>query len=420
MKGQSKLFPTQLKFINTKYRHPLFLGGYGSGKTTTMVNNAIKRAMIYTEPYWYKKYGPLTTAQYEPTYGMVEDVLIPAWEQKLEMSKIPHNFKKSAPPRLDIYFSGKRRHRILLRSMERPERIKGTNLAAGDVDEIDTLKPDHAGLVWDNLLGRVRTGPWPQVAGYTTPEGLKWCYRKWVIEPPSHQYKIYRASTLENHTLDDSFIQSMLDAYGEKAVQAFVYGQFVDLHGDTVIDSFDEIKHVIDYKGYNPHYPIQHYTGIDFGWAHPTVILGARFDGKHLHIYDELVQSHSMIDKTIQDWKKDHEQGIFDFCDPAGNQKRENAPMTNIEIMRAKGMNPRFTHGISIMEGITIINNLLEKGLLSINPKCVKLIQALKFASWEYDRFGNFKGQSELHKDPIDALRYLCWHLFGRERHIWR
>lgn len=420
MRSQHLLLPTQHEFVHSQYKHPLFLGGYGSGKSHAMVAAGRFKAQICVDYEHWARYGPMISAQYEPTYTMISDILIPEWEKQLLKSKQRYFIKRSAPPHIDLFYSGNRRHRILLRSMERPDNIVGANLAFADVDELDKLNPKHANLAWDNINARVRVGPWQQVGSVTTPEGLKWTYETWERKKPNHHYKIYRASTVDNPHVSDEYIQGMLDRYGEKAKMAFIDGKFVDLHGDTVIDSFDQIKHVYEYKKYNPHYPLGYYTGIDFGWAHPTVILGAQFDGEHLHIYDELILSKSRIDKTIERWQRSHKKSVFDFCDPAGNQNHENAPMTNIQIMRAKGMNPRFTSGISILEGVQIINNLLDKGILSISPKCIKLIEALKFHSWEHDKFGNFKGPAEKYKDEIDALRYLCWHIFGREITSWK
>ena len=56
----------QTAFLNLTCKYPLFVGGYGSGKTETMLNRAIMDA---------SKHPKAMIALYAPTYDLVKLIL---------------------------------------------------------------------------------------------------------------------------------------------------------------------------------------------------------------------------------------------------------------------------------------------------------------------------------------------------------
>lgn len=413
------LFPTQLEFLKAEhkdgfcYKHPALVAGYGYGKTTTAVYKALDLCNLNRG---------FTGGMYMPTHNLITTVLLPALEEIKIRHDIPMTINKSEFT-VKIKFNTGEVSTILLASMDRPERIVGYNLAWAICDEIDTLPLVKAKLVWDRINGRVRVGNFPQVAVVGTPESLNFIFKYWQEEPPSEHYKLYRASSLENPYLPDDFFQTMYDSYGEKAIQAYIHGKFVNLFGETVYDSFNREKHVIEESKlfqYDRPRNFQYYTGMDFGWKNPTSILFAKVYDNRVYIYNEDERSqYKLWDFLDASLDKAESSSIADWCDPSGKKNLENAPRTNIEIMRSKNMTPRYLIA-NVMEGVNVVNNLFEKGRLLIHPRCTGLIQCLETNSRTFDMKGNWIGYTEHDKHAVDALRYLCYGVFGRQSELFK
>lgn len=415
------LFPTQLEFIkaerrkNECYKHPALVAGYGYGKT---------RAALYKALDLCDANRGYMGAIYMPTHALILNVLLPAFEEMKAIHEIPATINKSEF-KIFVKFSDGSVSTILLASMDRPERIVGYNLAWFICDEIDTLPLGKAKNVWDKANGRLRVGNFRQGAVVGTPESLNFLYKFWQEEPPSEHYKLYRASSLENPFLPDDFFQTMYDSYGEKAIQAYIHGKFVNLFGDTVYDAFDRDIHVKTPEEMGEHYfynarTYQYYTGMDFGWTNPSSILFIKVHNNIAYVYDQFERSKwklwDFLDGSLE---KAEGPSVADWHDPAGKQQRENAPRTNVEIMRSRNMNPR--HLIAtIMEGVNVTNNMFEKMRLFISPKCRTLIENLESHSRLFNDRGEWIGYTEHDKHGPDGLRYFCYGTFGRQSELFK
>jgi len=394
--------------------HPALVAGYGYGKTVAAWYKALDLANANRG---------FTGAVYMPTHKLINTVLLPAFEELQAKHNIPATINKSEFT-IKIRFEDGQVSTILLASMDRPERIVGYNLAWFVCDEIDTLPLAKATSVWNKMLGRLRVGNFRQGAVVGTPESLNFLYKYWEESPPSPHYKLYRASSLENPYLPDDFFQRLFDSYGEKAIQAYIHGKFVNLHGETVYDAFDRKRHVKtldEVFGHSAHGRLfQHYTGMDFGWANPSSILFAKVYNNHMYVYNEFEKpQYKLWDFLDASLGKRESHALADWCDPSGKKKLENAPQTNLDIMKSKGMNPRYLIA-NIMEGVNVVNNLLEKDRLHIHPRCKGLIDCLESNSRTFDSKGNWVDYTQHDKHAVDALRYMCYGIFGRQSQLFK
>ena len=121
--------------------------------------------------------------------------------------------------------------RIVFRSVDDYERLRGTNLAWFGVDEL-TYTPEEA---WLRLEGRLRDPKATRLCGFAvwTPKGFDWVYRKFMSEPVEG-YEAIIAKPFENrHLLDKvpDFYERLKKSYDENFYQQEVLGQYLSLHG---------------------------------------------------------------------------------------------------------------------------------------------------------------------------------------------
>src|SRR5436190_5127606 len=157
--------PSQRRFHRSKARFKGYSGSIGSGKSAALCQEAIRSA--YLNPGRTGLVGA-------PTYPMLRDATLTALTQILEANGIPYDLNKSE----FVITMADTRSRILLRSLDEFERLRGTNLAWFGVDEL-TYTSEEA---WLRLEGRLRDPKASRLCGFAvwTPKGHDWVYRKFV------------------------------------------------------------------------------------------------------------------------------------------------------------------------------------------------------------------------------------------------
>ncbi|HNG04542.1 MAG TPA: terminase family protein, partial [Nitrospira sp.] len=181
------LSPVQKAFATSRAPFPAFVGGYGSGKSAA----AIARAMALKAHFRQQD-----VAYYLPTYPLVEDIAYRRFPDLCERKGFAYKLNKSS-----AYIEFPNAGRIVFRTMERPERIVGYEVAHSVLDELDTLPIDKARDVWNRVIARNRQkmpGGFPNtVAVATTPEGYRLVYEMWE-KNPAPGYVLFRAKTMDN------------------------------------------------------------------------------------------------------------------------------------------------------------------------------------------------------------------------------
>lgn len=133
---------------------------------------------------------------------------------------------------------------------------------------------------------------------------------------------------------------------------------FGSYSGSPVYPQFDK-THSIGVLRYNPNLPL--WRGWDFGYRHPAVVFLQLWPDDTLAFLHEIYPtrdqeklpgiSTSDLTKLVQ-----HETdrlfpgsgdpeltaGVYDFCDPAGNQKKETSDFSSIELLQQHGIYPEW------------------------------------------------------------------------------
>jgi len=190
----------QRRLVVSEARYPGFVGGFGSGKT----HGLVVRTVVQKLRHWQ-----LNQAYYLPTYDLVRQIAFPRFTELLAAWSIDHKLNRNDA---EITFpdgSG----RIIFRTMDRPERIVGYEVADSCADELDTLPRDQAAEVWNRIIARNRAkkpdnAPNTAAVG-TTPEGFRFVYDRWQRNP-ADGYELIQAPTQSNaNNLPGGYIETL-------------------------------------------------------------------------------------------------------------------------------------------------------------------------------------------------------------------
>jgi len=406
----------QRKWWNLSNFAKLLIGGYGSGKTLNICKRAIAVAL---------ENAPCPVATVSPTYPTARETVIATIAELLEgrkrlnpgfaykLNKVDHVFT--------IKYHG-RVARIICYSGDKPESLKGPNLASAYIDEpfIQDLE------VFRQMVARVRhpKAKFLEIGLSGTPEHLNWGYDLVTggNEIGNYDVGVVRASTRSNVTLSPNYIARLEGAFSGKEAEAYIEGRFVNLTTGAVFHAFDASPHpdgnVAD-LGIPPVEHIRKYrleigVGMDFN-VNPMAFCVFWRHGDRMHFFDEFELPNSDT-KFACDVLKEQSYGEFiDYIVPdvSGKARHTNAPggMSDYKFIRQAGFKvnaPNQNPGRR--DSFNAVNAKLKSSngriTLTIDRRCKKLRKYLSIYNYE-----NMHKQESL-SHMIDAMRYPVTRLF--------
>lgn len=222
----SRLLPRQREFVFSEARFTAYVGGIGSGKTFAGATKALIEAVRYPRTIG------LVLA---PTYTMVRDVILET-VQKIFPNDVVARYLET---KHTMFL--KNGSKILFRSAEKPEKLRGLNLAWAWLDEAAYVERQ----VWDVVIGRLRDKRGSRRAWFTTtPRGRNWIWELFVKEK-KEGYELVHATTYDNVYLPQDYIRALEQRYTGEFKEQELLGRFVTFEG-LVYREFDEQKHVIN------------------------------------------------------------------------------------------------------------------------------------------------------------------------------
>lgn len=368
----------QRQFHQMETKFTAFVGGYGSGKSETMFNQSVFDAMESPDAL---------ISIYEPTYDLIRLIVAPRMQDKLDEFKIRFKYNKQESI---IYTKHPQLGNFILKSLEKPERIIGYQSYRAHIDEFDTLRPAHAELAWKKIIGRNRQKPkgidkpFNRVSVYTSPEGFRFVYNKWVRNKKKN-YGMVQASSYTNPWLADDYIDSLLEDYPPELVKAYVNGQFVNLESGSVYNCYNRTAH-------DSNEQIKEketlYIGNDFNVTRMAATIYVRRDGTYWHAVDELVDLYDTPDlcRVIKERWKDKGHHIIMYPDASGNSRStKNGSVSDIAILRQHGFEVRVNpSNPSVKDRINATNAAFSKGVLFVNAnKCPTVADCLEMQVWD-------------------------------------
>ena len=407
-----KLLPSQATFQALVSRFKGFSGPVGSGKSAALCFETLRRSFVNRE-----RQGMLAA----PTFAMLRDASLLGLTRLLEECEVEFDHKRT-DGELHILPTGAL---ILLRSLDEPERLRGTNLSWFGVDELSYASED----AWQRLEARLRDPKAAELCGFGvwTPQGHDWIYRKFIKSPVSG-YLCVMARPFENQFLLSStpdYYERLESSYDPKFYAQEVMGEYVNSRADRVYYCFNSAAHVVMAQ-YDPHSPLM--WGLDFNVSPmSSVILQKK--GQRLIVIDEIVLDRATTAEACMEFEnryKGHAAVLEVFGDASGHNAHTTGTTDYITlrtflhragfrnmILRVPKSNP------PVLDRVRKVNALLTNAVgeicLEVGSGCKELIK-----DFEEVMYKPGSGVVDKFRDPLrthvsDGLGYVIWELYGEK-----
>ena len=155
-----------------------------------------------------------------PTYRMLTDSTLAAFLDLTRTGGVLRAFNKS-----DMTAELVNGVRVLFRSADEPDRLRGVNIGWFVLDEGALCTRE----TWLILIARLREEP-GRAWVCTTLRGFDWVYETFV-KTDSTDYAVIRSSTRDNPFLPSSFVQRLEAQYTQQWQRQEIEGEFCELEG---------------------------------------------------------------------------------------------------------------------------------------------------------------------------------------------
>lgn len=197
----------QRAFWQSAARFRAFIGGVGSGKTRAGCVEVLRMPA--------RSVGMVVA----PTYPMLRDATLRTFLELAQRGNVLSAFHRSEMTA--TLCDGKR---ILFRSADDPDRLRGPNLGWFYLDEA-ALMTEEAWLI---MIGRLREIP-GRAWVTSTPRGKNWLWE--TFSRSVDDYAIVRSSSRDNPFLPASFVESLERSYVSDWRRQEIEGEFIDPAG---------------------------------------------------------------------------------------------------------------------------------------------------------------------------------------------
>lgn len=371
---------------STKFKVGL-IGGYGSGKTYSMIMHMLKLCSLNKGC----AIGLLC-----PTLKMAKRDVIPTFLQIARENRIHNKINKSD---YSIYFPQTRSTVWIFHGEDDGQSIRGPNLAAMLINEF-TLISEQTYLA---ALARVRDpkAKFMQVAMSGTFEEFGGIYD--MVSEDKDCELIY-ASTRNNKHLPESYVKMLESSYDEEMQKQYIDGLPVRRLGKIAAKSFRRDKHINEIATFNPEEEV--WVSIDFNVEPMSAVLWNHNPNSQykLKAFDEVCLMNSdtpELGRVLL--HKLSELGVAKekvrlYPDPAGNARStKGLNRSDIQILRDAGFpNILFHRSIkSVKDCMNAVNALFDKDSILVHPSCKNLIADLEQIKWKDSGFEFDKSNSK-------------------------
>jgi len=402
--------PSQANFQALRTRFKGFSGPVGSGKSAALCFEVVRRSYVNRG-----RQGLLAG----PTYSMLRDATLAGLFGALEDQDIEYELRKS-DGELTLSAPGST---VLLRSLEEPERLRGTNLAWFGIDELSYTREEG----WLRLEARLRDPKASKLCGFAvwTPQGHDWVYKRFIHKLVAG-YGCVRARPFENRFLLErtpDYYERLQSSYDPRFYEQEVLGEYVNSRSDRVYHCFNRTVHLQAQK-YDPQKLLL--WALDFNVAPMSSVLLQR-TGNRLTVIDEIVLDRATTEEACQEFENrfgGHAGGLEIYGDASGRNMHTTGTadftMLQTYLYRAGFRNVKFripTKNPPVLDRVRKVNALLTNVLgevrLDIDPRCTELIKDLEEVLFKPESGVIDKIRDPKRTHASDALGYVLWELFG-------
>lgn len=309
---------------------------------------------------------------------------------------------------------GRRVHVIGMGTVKASSRIQGMTIRYAFIDE-GTLMPQE---VFSMLLTRLRVEG-AQCFITTNPASQRhWLLTDFIERPHATDTFTVTFTMDDNPGLPAAYVRRQKQLYKGVFYQRFILGRWVAAEG-AVFQGWNEDTMVVKEL---PELLQTFSVGVDYGTEHPTagyaLSLGRVHQGGkdvyRLYLHNEWSPNYRKratdfeLADSFTTWQEQLPHAPrFIYADPAAASFREELHRRGITTHKADN---------AVLDGIRVVDSLLESGLLKVHADCVHLIEELPGYVWDATAAerGEDKPIKE-HDDHVDAVRYAVF----SSRHLW-
>lgn len=398
--------PSQSVFHASRARFKGFSGPIGSGKSAALCQEAVKLSYINAG-----RCGLIGA----PTYPMLRDATQAALLAILDKNGLPYSFNRSENT-LVMKDTGSK---ILLRSLDEYERLRGTNLAWFGVDELTYVAQE----AWVRLEGRLRDPKARRLCGFAvwTPKGHDWVYQRFLAAKVEG-YDVVIARPMENrHILDKipDFYERLKHSYDEKFYLQEVMGEYLNSKEGLVYHAFDAAANVRD---------VELLAGKPLLWAmdfnvDPMSSVVAQIDGSEVRVVDEIVLPRASTGQACEEFVNrfgKHKTGVKVYGDASGYASKTSG-RTDYEIVRRALDEAEFEkvsfhaarRNPPVRDRVALVNAKLKNAAgdveLLVSKKCKELVKDFLEVTYKEGSGVIDKERDAKRTHLSDALGYLLW-----------
>jgi len=349
---------------------------------------------------------------------MLRDVTQATLFEILENNRIPYDFNKSENM-LEFRDVGSR---IVFRSVDEYERLRGTNLAWFGVDEL-TYSPEEA---WLRLEARLRDPLAKRLCGFAvwTPRGFDWVYKKFIAEPVEG-YSVIKGEPYENRFLLEKvpeYYKHLERSYDVMLFQQEVLGEYLHMNAGLVYRSFSRTDHLTDLKR-DRRWPLL--WSLDFN-VNPMASVVAQQAGTKIHVLDEIVIGNATTAEACKEFCEryyDHLGEVVIYGDASGHSRSTKGP-SDYEIVRntlgQSGIRATYrvpAQNPKVRERVDAVNAALRSQtgdvFMVVDKKCKELVKDFEQVAWKQGTTEIDKERDKQRTHISDALGYLVCEVRG-------
>jgi hypothetical protein len=404
--------PSQSKFQALDARLKGFSGPVGSGKSAALCFETVRRAYMNRG-----RQGMLAA----PTFAMLRDASLIGLTEMLDDQEVEFDHKRSDG---ELHFMSVESF-ILLRSLDEPERLRGTNLAWFGIDELSYASES----AWLRLEARLRDPKAKSLSGFGvwTPQGHDWIYQRFIKSPVAG-YGVVRARPFENVFLliqTPDYYERLESSYDPKFYEQEAKGEYINSRADRVYHCFNAAVHVIQAK-YEPHLPLM--WGLDFNVSPmSSVILQKK--GQRLVVIDEIVLERATTREACDEFQNRYQghASLLEIYGDANGNSQHTTGTTDYNAIRDALHKAGFRNVVykvpkanpPVLDRIRKVNALLTNALgevsLEVSSKCKELIKDFEEVMYKPSSGVIDKLRDPLRTHASDALGYVIWELYGEK-----
>jgi hypothetical protein len=398
--------PSQRKFHACRARFKGFSGPVGSGKSQALCQEAIR--LSYLNPGRLGLIGA-------PTYPMLRDATLTAMLATLEENKIPHEYNKAE----NLLTFGETKSRVVFRSLDDYERLRGTNLAWFGIDELTYTAEES----WLRLEGRLRDPLAKRLCGFAvwTPKGYDWVYRRFIREKVEG-YEVIQAQPYENRYVLDKipdYYERLKRSYDEKFFAQEVLGEFLSMSAGRVYTSFDRKWNLREMK---TDLSLPLLWAMDFN-VDPMCSVVAQKAGNEVRVLEEIVLSRASTEQACEEFHSRHRfhpAPLVIYGDASG-ARRQTSGTSDYDVVKKFFLREGFRQvefrvprsNPMVRERVMLMNAKLRSATgeteLYLDPKCKETIVDLEEVMYKPDSMVIDKERDPRRTHLSDALGYLVW-----------